>query len=140
MTKEQLKTILSSITAVCEDKDGDLFIKLARDDEYNHDVVIYFILSGGGAKLQMLGMTNFKPNVGRSSALEVCNEWNSEKSFGQAYVTKDMEFRINAAVDNPGDLPREYVATSVVQFYLAAFWMFFTFVGSKFDRIGQFTI
>lgn len=118
-----------------EDGDGDYVTILEKDEDYRHNVAVYFILSPDGEKLQMVGLSDFRPAVSLDSAIEFCNGWNVSKSFGQAFFTPQLGFQINVALNNPGEAGVDYLKSSFFRFHLAVFWQFFKEVGARFDQI-----
>lgn len=131
MTKAELRDMLETFLAIRRDDDGDYVTVLDADQDFGHDVGVFFVLNENGDKLQMMSMTNLtvRDDV---KALAFCNRWNTEKSFGQAYF-HDGTFRMTFSLNNPADVSREYLKDSFVRLNLAIIWQFYKEVGKEFD-------
>lgn len=135
MTKQELRDILDEMQfSIRRDDDGDYYTVLDADKDFGHDVPVFFILNDQGDKLQMLGLTDLEINPGLTNeAIGFCNEMNIRYSYGQA-MFKNGRFQINAAIDEPGSVSKEYLAESFIKLHLAVFWNFYKEVGKKFDN------
>lgn len=133
MNKDDLEKLLISCVPIRKDEDGDYVTILEKDADFAHNVAVFFVLDDSGGKLQMMATTDFSVGEAqRLDALAFCNKWNTEKSFGQAFFDEGR-FRINAVLNDPGDLPADYVRKSFLQFYLPVFWMYYKEVGAEFE-------
>lgn len=136
MNKNDIRDILDNIgVSTRKDADGDFYTILKADEDFGHDVAISHVLNETGGKLQMVAVApEFKiDDSRRDEAVDFCNKWNTEKSFGCAYFQQGY-FLIQAALNDPADLPPDYIGTSFFKFHTSVFWMFFKEAGKIFDR------
>lgn len=128
LSKQQLRELLDEIgyrTAV--DNDGDYYIIMAADTDFNHDVVVYFLFEEKQSRLQIVAEAiapafneSFMPNI-----LVKCNRWNSEKYFGKAVITNEKKIRFVHAflLDEPTS--KAYVVENVIKLTVSLAWRFF---------------
>lgn len=130
MTKSELRDIIDSIIPTRRDDDGDFVAILQKDEDFSHNVAVYFVLNDDGDKFQM--MTHTDLNVqDEERALRFCNTWNTQKSFGQAFFSNGV-FRMNFTLNDPAEVPQEYLK-SFISLNLAVAWQYYKEIGKAFE-------
>lgn len=131
MTKSELRDVIDAIIPTLRDDDGDYVAILPKDENFGHDVFIFFVLNEDGDKFQMLAGADLKV-ADASQAIAFCNRWNTEKSFGQAFF-KDGAFRMTFTLNEPADVSNEYLK-GFIKLNLAVAWQFYTEIAKEFGR------
>ena len=134
ITKSRLRDLLDDLRfTVGKDDDGDYYTILEADDDFRHNVQIYFLATQG--RLQMVASSPaFKvPSDKAADALLFCNKWQREKAFGRAYFNENTNlFLIDASISTDTDIPDDYVKEDFLRLHVAIFWSFFVEAGKEF--------
>lgn len=131
MTKSELRDIIETFLPIRRDDDGDYVTILNKDEDFGHDVLVFFVLNEDGDRLQMHSMTDLEVSDERKG-LVFCNKWNTEKAYGQAYFlsgTLRMTFTLNA----PANVSRDYLKDDFVKLSMAIIWQFYKEAGKEFE-------
>lgn len=107
------------------DKDGDFVVQLDADENFNYDVIIWFIINEESGTIQALAeAVDFEVSENEMAhALIKCNEWN-KKSFTQAFLLENR-FRIRNSVFNDEPISESFIIENLIKFSLSNFWQFF---------------
>jgi len=130
MTKNTLRGILDKTIPTRLDDDGDFVTILPKNENFGHDVLVFFVLNEDGDKFQMLAGSDLKVDD-EPKALVFCNKWNTEKSFGQAFF-KDGAFRMTFTLSEPADVSNDYLI-DFIKLNLAVALQFYSEAGQEFD-------
>ena len=130
MTKNTLRGILDKTIPTRLDDDGDFVTILPKNENFGHDVLVFFVLNEDGDKFQMLAGSNLKVDD-EPKALVFCNKWNTEKSFGQAFF-KDGAFHMTFTLSEPADVSNDYLI-DFIKLNLAVALQFYSEAGQEFD-------
>ena len=132
MKKTDVRDVLETILPIQRDEDGDYFSIMPKDNDFNHNVLVFFILDENVNKFQMYSMTDFSTTK-VEAAVRFCNKWNSERSFGQAFFREDSKsFHITCSLNNPENVSISYLKDDFVRFNLSVIWQFYKEVEAEF--------
>ena len=131
LDKSWLRDVLDGTgSAIKKDKDGDYSITLSADDDFEHDVVIYFFLTScddGSVFLNLYGRAiGFELlREDYHDALLFCNRWNSSIFSHPQLDMDDGYFKLHVSFPVHITIPNEYVS-NFLKLYISDIRSFYT--------------
>jgi arsenate reductase-like glutaredoxin family protein len=128
ITKSKFRNLLDEVgyrTAL--DSDGDFYNVLDADEDFNHDVVVYYIVNEEKHTVSVIAIASdfdVKEND-KAHALLKCNQWNIDHTIGQAYLKKnEIQFRCGFFLDEP--ISESFVKENVIKTSTSLAWSFYS--------------
>ncbi len=127
ITKAKFRQLLDEVgyrTAI--DSDGDFYTILDADDDFDHDVNVFYIVNEENHTVSVLaGAADFEVrDSDKANALLKCNQWNMGHLLGTAYLKGNViEYRTGFFLDEP--VSEIYIKANVIKESTGNAWRFF---------------
>jgi len=128
ITKSRFRQLLDEVgyrTAL--DNDGDFYTVLDADEDFNHDVFVYYVVNEEKHAVSVIAIASdfeLREND-KANALIKCNQWNYSHTVGQAYLKEgEIQFRCGFFLDEP--ISESYVKENVIKTSTSLAWNFYS--------------
>lgn len=107
------------------DDDGDFIVILDADNDFSHDVVIWFTINDKSTVRAFAEAVDFKISDNDLAQILIkCNDWHIKYNVGSAYVNNNRLFIQNALfLDQP--VSEQFIIDNFIKINLTLFWKFF---------------
>lgn len=125
ITRDQIRTYLDEVgTSTRVDSDGDLFTVFPADEEFNHNVVIFFYVKDNSLGVYAFATEFQVPEEKTLDALIAINQWNAERKFPKVYL-KDQIVQAEQWFALDEEVSVEYIKENCIRMMIALIWRFF---------------
>ncbi len=125
LTQEQLRDYLDANgVSTRKDSDGDLFTVLPADSDFEHNVVVYYTISGNSVRVWGFATEFSVTEENMARVLFTINELNKTKTIPKGYLADDRIIAEQYYLLDE-EVSDEYIKENVLKFTTAAIWKFF---------------
>ena len=103
------------------DDDGDLYTVLSADNDFDHDVIIYYTVSGNWLRIFGLAANYTVSDSNKGRVLLALNEFNSSHSTPTGVLEKDrIRFKHSLLLDE--EVSEEYIKENGLKLGTTSIW------------------
>ncbi|MCM1110310.1 MAG: YbjN domain-containing protein [Clostridium sp.] len=125
ITRDSIRAFLDQLnTPTRIDNDGDLFMVLEADEDFNHDVVIYFFVKDNSLGIYAFAHDYKVPEDKMLDALIAVNKHNADTKYPKAFI-KDNTVQTEYWYLLDEEVSEEYIKENCLKMIISLTWRFF---------------